>query len=375
MFKIDKGTNTIIPLAARKFSDLGFRERAHLQEWIAKEPSCLGEELLIIQKEFSGFSDTNERLDLLALDKQGSLVLIENKLDDTGRDVTWQALKYASYCSSLSKEHVRRIYQEFLDKTAPGSDSKALITEFLEASDYDEVSLNKGFTQRIILIAANIRKEVTSTVLWLLNFKLRVQCFRVLPSEMGDQLFLSIDQIIPTKDVEEFMIGIAEKAIDEVEGATEEKNRHKVRREFWAEILKATTGRTTLYQNVSAGKAGWIGAGSSVRGIGLNFAAGKSYGRVEIYIDRGDRDENKFAFDFLLSKKDDIETAFGANLVWERLDSKRAARIKYETEGNIFEPDQWPRMVEFMVDAMVMLEKAFMEPIAELGRKFRNRGG
>jgi hypothetical protein len=58
---------------------------------------AFGEELLVIQKEFSGFSDTHERLDILALDKQGSLVLIENKLDDTGRDVTWQALKYASY--------------------------------------------------------------------------------------------------------------------------------------------------------------------------------------------------------------------------------------------------------------------------------------
>lgn len=43
------------------------------------------EELLIIQKEFDGFEDTRERLDLLALDKEGRLVLIENKLDDTGR--------------------------------------------------------------------------------------------------------------------------------------------------------------------------------------------------------------------------------------------------------------------------------------------------
>lgn len=63
-----------------------------------------GEELLIIQKEFNGFNDTNERLDLLALDKEGNIVVIENKLDDTGRDVTWQVLKYASYCSTLNKE-------------------------------------------------------------------------------------------------------------------------------------------------------------------------------------------------------------------------------------------------------------------------------
>lgn len=56
---------------------------------IAKAPSCLDEELLIIQKEFDGFDGTNERLDLLALDRSGALVIIENKLDDTGRDVTW----------------------------------------------------------------------------------------------------------------------------------------------------------------------------------------------------------------------------------------------------------------------------------------------
>ena len=235
-------------LKTRTFGELGFKERANLQEWIAKEPSCLGEELLVIQKEFSGFSDTHERLDILALDKQGSLVLIENKLDDTGRDVTWQALKYASYCSRLSKENVRSIYQEFLDKTEAGADARALITEFLEADDYEEVAINKGVTQRIILIAANFRKEVTSTVLWLLNFKLRVQCFRVTPYSMGDQHFVNIEQIIPTKDVEEFMIGIADKARDEIEGATEEKNRHKVRREFWTDVSKRRRRRRAFFK-------------------------------------------------------------------------------------------------------------------------------
>src|SRR6476660_415475 len=119
MFKINRGANSIEALASRSFAELGFKERHNLQEWIAKVPSCLGEDLLIIQKEFAGFSDTSERLDLLAIDKQGSLVLIENKLDDTRRDVTWQALKYASYCSSLSKENVRSIFQDYLDRSSP----------------------------------------------------------------------------------------------------------------------------------------------------------------------------------------------------------------------------------------------------------------
>ncbi|MBN9085181.1 MAG: hypothetical protein BGP06_19625 [Rhizobiales bacterium 65-9] len=373
MFKIDTEANAIVPLKTRTFGELGFRERSNLQEWIAKHPHCLGEELLIIQKEFAGFSETNERLDLLAIDKQGSLVLIENKLDDTGRDVTWQALKYASYCAGLSKEQVRRIFQEYIDRTQPGADARNLLAEFLEEDDYEEIIVNKGVTQRIMLIAANFRKEVTSTVLWLLNFKLRVQCFKVTPYSMGEQHFLSIEQIIPTKDVEEFMIGINEKARDEVEGVAEEKNRHRVRREFWAEALPAMNSKSTLFQNISPGTSSWIAAGSGMRGVLFNLVAGRAYARAELYIDRGDRDENKFIFDTLFSKREAIEHAFGMSLNWERLDERRASRIKAEKEGNIFDRNQWPAMIEFMTNAMVKMEATLREPLTELGRVLRSR--
>ena len=91
MYLIDKLINRCFKIEEKKFSDLGFKEREHLQEWLAADPSMFGEELLIVQKEFDGFSDTKERLDLLALDKQGNLVIIENKLDGTGKDVVWQS--------------------------------------------------------------------------------------------------------------------------------------------------------------------------------------------------------------------------------------------------------------------------------------------
>jgi hypothetical protein len=371
-FKIDSEGNSITPLTVRTFGELGFKERSNLQEWIAKEPSCLGEELLVIQKEFAGFADTHERLDLLAIDKQGSLVLIENKLDDTGRDLTWQALKYASYCSRLSKENVRQIYQEFLDKTHP-ADAKERMTEFLDADDYEEVTINRGFTQRIILIAANFRKEVTSTVLWLLNFKLRVQCFRVTPYSTQDQHFLNIEQIIPTKDVEDFMIGIADKSLDEVEGVAKEKNRHKVRREFWTEIIRVISGKTGLFQNISPSPQSWISAGSGVRGVGLNLVASRTYGRAEVYLDRGDGAENTFIYNQLHAQKDAIEAAFGGGLAWEPLEGKRACRIKAEMAGDIFDRDQWPAMIDFMTDAMVRMESVFREPLAAINRKLRTK--
>ena len=73
MFQIDRTQNRLQPLEEKRFAELGFRERGHLQEWLANLPSALGGELLIIQKEFDGFDDTREQLDLLALDKEGRL--------------------------------------------------------------------------------------------------------------------------------------------------------------------------------------------------------------------------------------------------------------------------------------------------------------
>lgn len=120
MYILDKETNQLITAEPTSFKEQKLKERQHLQEWIAKNPEVLGEELLVIQKEFDGFSDTHERLDLLALDKEGKLVIIENKLDDSGRDVTWQAIKYASYCSSMSQDEIvssseSLLFRAFLD--------------------------------------------------------------------------------------------------------------------------------------------------------------------------------------------------------------------------------------------------------------------
>jgi hypothetical protein len=358
MYLINKEKNRVEKITKISFAKSGFKERDNLQEWIVKSPNIFDEELLIIQKEFAGFDDTKERLDLLALDKNGDLVIIENKLDDTGRDVTWQALKYTSYCSSLSKDNIKNIYQDYLNKQNPEENAEEKISEFLENEEYEEIILNKGVTQKIILVAAEFRKEVTSTVLWLLNYKIRIQCFKATPYEMGDQLFLTMDQIIPTKEAEEYMIRVAEKTQDDIDNKTELKNRHIIRQKFWGELLQIMNSKSKLFQNISPSKSSWIGAGSGVSGVPFNFVASKKYGRVELYIDKGNQEENKKIYDALYDLKTKIEKDFGNDLVWERLDTKRASRIKSELSSNIFLRDNWSEMMEFMIDNMILFEKA-----------------
>ncbi len=88
------------------FARLGLRERQDIQEWVAANPSMLDDDLLIIDKEYSGFDRTDERLDLLAVDSDGKLVIIELKREDTGTDAHWQAIKYASYFQRAAAEDI-----------------------------------------------------------------------------------------------------------------------------------------------------------------------------------------------------------------------------------------------------------------------------
>lgn len=370
MFTIDKNNNRISKLEHKTFSELGFREREHLQEWIANNPESLGEELLIIQKEFNGFNETNERLDLLAIDKEGNLVIIENKLDDSGRDVTWQALKYASYCSSLTKEQIKNIYQEYLNKHSPEENAEENLKEFFNLDDYDEIVLNQGLSQRIVLVAANFRKEVTSTVLWLMNFKIKVQCFKVTPYQLGEQLLVNFEQIIPMKDAEEYVINMAEKTQEDISIQEKSKSRHLIRIKFWNQLLSSMNKESDLFQNISPSKDNWIGTGTGISNVAYNFVVTGSHARVEVYMQKPTKEENKNIFDELINYKSQIEQQFGGSLIWERLDEKKASRIKHQLEEvSIFNEDDWPRMIDFLVGSMVRLEQAFRDPLSKVKRQ------
>jgi hypothetical protein len=369
MYIINKGTNRIEKIESTTFKLLGFKEREHLQEWIANNPSCLNEELLIIQKEFDGFNDTSERLDLLAIDKQGNLVIIENKLDDTGRNVTWQVLKYSSYCSTLNATQIIAIFNQYLVKIGSSETAEELLEEFLETEDYIE-KLNIGNSQRIMMIAGEFRKEVTSTVLWLLNYGLRLQCFKATPFRLDEQLFLNMEQIIPIKEAEEFVISMANKSREEVGTQELIKERHIVRRKFWTAYLKEINKATSLYQNVSPSKDHWISAGSGISGVTFTSVVTGDYIRIELAIQGKTQEENKAIFDALESQKENIETAFGNPLEWERLTVKRMSRVKFELqEVSVFNEDDWHKMFSFMVQYVPKFEAAFKKPIQLLSRK------
>lgn len=365
MFRVDLSQNRLSRLSQKRFADLNLRERDHLQEWLANQPDALGEELLIVQKEFDGFDETRERLDLLALDKDGNLVVIENKLDDSGRDVTWQALKYTAYVSGLTKMQIVDIYQQYLDRYYGGGNATVRICEFMEVEELEETVLNPGNDQRMIFIAANFRREVTATVLWLLSRGIRAQCFKVTPFALGEELMIDIQQIIPTPEAADFMIGMSSKENEEKAVQDTQKKRYELRLEFWEQALEQLReDGVDLYRNISPTKDHWLSAGSGMRSCRYQMIFSRVEARVEISLQRSDPDENKWVFDRLLTQKEQIEAVFGADLDWRRMDDKISSRVVFAQPFDGFNRDVWPEMIAWLSTHMQKLEAACSEPLA-----------
>lgn len=369
MYKIDTDTNKLIGLEKKSFTELGFKERLHLQEWIADNPSVFGEELLIIQKEFSDFDDTSERLDLLALDKDGKLVVIENKLDDSGRDVTWQALKYASYCSTLTQRNIVEIYQKYLG-TEFNAEQK--IRNFL-GGELD--ILNKTAKPRIILVAANFKKEVTSTVLWLLGYELDIKCFKVTPYTLEEANFVHFDQMIPTQGTEEFIIKMADKARESsILSENDLQNRHHIRMKFWSTLLPKLKNKTPIFQSNNPTKDNTLYAGGTeITYCSFIFVITSSYCLAGMKMHRPNADENKFIFEQFLKFKNQIEGKFAAPLTWEKGEDLKQSMIYSKLEGvNVFNEQDWEKMTNFLVNQITSFELSIREFIPLVKKEFQH---
>ena len=97
-------------LAEVTTSGISLEER--LEDWLESDISMLDPDLLVIGRQVRVPSVGT--IDLLCLDSDGDLVVIELKRGQTPREVTTQALDYASWAKDLSFERIRDIANGYL---------------------------------------------------------------------------------------------------------------------------------------------------------------------------------------------------------------------------------------------------------------------
>lgn len=196
---------------AASLADLGLRERQDLQRLLRGDIGVLDPNLMVISEEFGNWEDARRRIDLLALDKEGRLVVIELKRTEDGGHMDLQALRYAAMVSPMVFDDVAAAYEKYLARMDPDRslDARHELISFLGQDEEDpEISSDV----RIVLVSGDFGREITTTVLWLNQFEgMDIRCVRLVPYLVSGKVLLDIQQVVPLPEAEEYQVRVRRK--------------------------------------------------------------------------------------------------------------------------------------------------------------------
>lgn len=196
-------------VASSTLPGLGLMERQHLQEWVLAHPELLGAGVSVVTSEFDKWQDAQgtsvgDRLDVLAIGRDGRLVVVELKRDVAPHTVHMQAVNYAAMVSRLSVRDVAELWV-----TWHGTKDQPLDVESVEAELETKwlVTPDTIRSPRVVLIASDFPASVTSTVVWLNEQGVSIDLVRFRPYQLeGGQALVNFTRIFPIPNVEDFTI-------------------------------------------------------------------------------------------------------------------------------------------------------------------------
>ena len=242
-----------------------------------------------------------------------------------------------------------------------------IIENQLEKSNHDHLGklityLTGMGAKAAIWIVSDPRPEHVAAVAWLNEsssaafYMVKVEAVRIGESPAAPLFTLIVG---PSEEAEQ--VGQTKKEIAE---------RYGIRKRWWTQLVERSGKVSKLHAHITPGEYSWIGTSSGIRGLNLNYVVNQDESSAELYIDRGKDavDENKSIFDQLHANKDAVEKTFGGPLSWERLEGKRACRIRFtQPEGGYRSPeDKWPHLQDGIISAMSRLDQALRPHLKQL---------
>ena len=290
-----------------------------LAENIAELGEALGMDLELQQTEAAvgGYS-----LDMLATDQnQNRPVIIENQLEATNHDHLGKLLTYAAGYDAnvivwLTREF-RDEHRQALDwlnrRTDKDTEFFGVVVELLKIDD------SRPAPQfRTVATPNDWRKETTA----------KVRSDTTVVSVRGERYREFFQPLIDTL-----------------------REKHKF-----------TNARKAQPQNWYSFSTGY---GQRIT-YGANFT-GQKQARVEVYIDDGDGDWNIRLLENLEVRREEIESALGETLDWQRLENRRACRIALDRPGSIEDDsDTLAEIQDWMVKNLLEFKQVFYPNLAEL---------
>lgn len=328
IFSFDTKTSEIEICEKTDFASHNIIERRHLEKWVESYPEILGEDLLIITNEYDKFDKTKERLDLLALDKQGNLVVVELKRDDSGKNVDLQALKYAAYCSTLTLDDIISIYLQYCNKKSSDlsqEDARKRILGFISNEDFEEINDKP----RIILASKEFRQEVTASVLWLRKYGLDIKCIKLTPYKVTkERIAIEVITIIPTPEAEDYIIKAERK--ESQEGKISVTRKEYL--DFYNDLTKRLNQQISLSIKTPTPQS-YYQIPTGISGVHFEWAfhgRPRSTFGVELHMERGDKKYNTQLLKKLTPFQNILEKQTSERVIYQEVWGQKWSRLYIE---------------------------------------------
>lgn len=169
MLRVDRNSRQVARLDEPTLSDLNILERNDLQEFIFNSPEAffpeINEKIFLIGKEISPSTDVGDRIDLLGMDQEGTVVIVELKRGSNKLQML-QSISYAGMISRWKSDDFKALMTE---------NSWEALGEFLLV-DSDDINRK----QRLLLIAESFDYALLSGAEWLTEeYGVDVKCVSI----------------------------------------------------------------------------------------------------------------------------------------------------------------------------------------------------
>ncbi len=182
IWRIDSGIDPV------SFGTMDLESR--LEEILEKHISIASPNWMIIGRQVR--TDWDGRVDLLAIDRQGNLVVIEIKRDKTPRDILAQALDYGSWVRVLKSEGIAKIYAEYRTRYHSDEPDQSLDEAFLKRFALKSMPDELNDQHELVIVASTLDPSTERIVKYLAEYhELSINALFFRTFKDGDREYLT----------------------------------------------------------------------------------------------------------------------------------------------------------------------------------------
>ena len=182
IWRIDSGT---VPIT---FGTMDLESR--LEEILENDITIASPNWMIIGRQVH--TDWEGRIDLLAIDQEGNLIVIELKRNKTPREILAQALDYGSWVRTLKSDNIAKIYSEYRAKYHAGEPDQSLDEAFLNRFSLKSLPDDLNDEHELVIVASTLDPSTERVVKYLSEYhELSINALFFRTFKDGDREYLT----------------------------------------------------------------------------------------------------------------------------------------------------------------------------------------